>query len=367
MVQHNGMVSESTGVDHNWREALDPKTQQLYYYNTETKAVQWDRPLEMGTAPMATGWYGRGVAGSNAQAKLDKLNEEYLQRPAPKQAENLATNNVAYKEGSQDYNIWYGKFAGDSWNNDQSYEPADARCKVSLHAGFTQADKKFQDKAYWCMWWARGKCAKGSRCKNFHRIPTYADCGRLEKDLLHDIFGRERHANQRDDMSGVGSFNESCRTLYVGRLQRSKYMDNPKQLNNTLTKHFSEWGEVEHLNVIWRLSIAFVRYRFRSHAELAKIAMQQQALDDDEVLVIRWAYADPNPVAKEAIKRSNADAVVAAIKASGHTLKSVGYQLPAEYKPPELANAEETEKPIGPAYYPNTDAQYQQSKRHKAE
>lgn len=129
------VFNQNLGVDHNWREALDPETKQLYYYNTETKQVQWDRPKEMGAAPYATGWYGRGVAGSNAQLELDRKNQEYLNRPAPKQAETLATNNIAYKEGSQDYNIWYGKFAGDTWNSDQSFEPADARCNVALHSG----------------------------------------------------------------------------------------------------------------------------------------------------------------------------------------------------------------------------------------
>mmetsp|Transcript_13095 Transcript_13095/g.14996 ORF Transcript_13095/g.14996 Transcript_13095/m.14996 type:complete len:377 (-) Transcript_13095:157-1287(-) len=312
----NFQVQGGGNPNHKWREALDPQTNQIYYYHLETGATQWDRPKEMGEAPLATGWFGRGAAGSTAQKDLDEKNAEYLKRPAPKQADSLAKRDIAYQEGSHEYNIWYNKFAGDYWNSEKSYEPAETRCKVALHAGRTRADKPGAKHKYFCIWWARGKCAKGEKCNNYHRIPTYADCGHLEKEMLRDVFGRERHASQRDDMDGVGSFNDSCRTLYVGRLQRSRYMDNPSELKDIVTKHFSEWGEVEHINIIWRLSIAFVRYRFRTHAELAKVAMNQQALDEDEVLMIRWAYEDPNPVAKEAIKRSNADAVVAAIKST---------------------------------------------------
>ena len=37
----------------------------------------------------------------------------------------------------------------------------------------------------------------------------------------------------------------------------------PKVLEAALWKHFGEWGEVENVNLIARLSIAFVRYRYR--------------------------------------------------------------------------------------------------------
>lgn len=32
---------------------------------------------------------------------------------------------------------------------------------------------------------------------------------------MHDVFGRERHRENREDMSGVGSFSKDQRTLYV--------------------------------------------------------------------------------------------------------------------------------------------------------
>jgi hypothetical protein len=41
--------------------------------------------------------------------------------------------------------------------------------------------------------------------------------------------------------------------------------------------------------------------------------MGNQALDQNEVLNVRWAHDDPNPVAKDAALRANADAVLAAM------------------------------------------------------
>lgn len=123
--------------------------------------------------------------------------------------------------------------------------------------------------------------------------------------------GRERHANHRDDMDGVGSFNNPSRTLYVGgilvrmgfweeegqsidgvhvfffffscfllariecmsssfscflnarthpsklppktttRAQKSTYR-NQEEVEAALWKHFGEWGEVEHINFVPR-------------------------------------------------------------------------------------------------------------------
>lgn len=88
-------------------------------------------------------------------------------------------------------------------------------------------------------------------------------------------------------------------------------------LKEAITRHFSEFGEVELVNVIFRLSIAFVRFRMRCGAEFAKVAMAGQTLDEDEVLNIRWAFADPNPIAKESIVRSNRDALILGMLAKG--------------------------------------------------
>ena len=40
--------------------------------------------------------------------------------------------------------------------------------------------------------------------------------------------------------------------------------------------------------------IAFVRYRNRCSAEFAKEAMFGQSLDNNEILLVKWANDDPN-------------------------------------------------------------------------
>ena len=121
-------------------------------------------------------------------------------------------------------------------------------------------------------------------------------------------------------------------------------------LKEAITRHFSEFGEVELVNVIFRLSIAFVRFRKPSSAEFAKVAMAGQSLDEDEVLNLRWAFADPNPTAKESIVRSNRDAVILGLMARGikfvrgegvsRSLQETGYQYPANYQPQLSADTE---------------------------
>jgi RNA recognition motif-containing protein len=42
-------------------------------------------------------------------------------------------------------------------------------------------------------------------------------------------------------MGGVGSFNRSNRTLYIGKMQESP---DKKQTEETLLRHFGEWGKI---------------------------------------------------------------------------------------------------------------------------
>ena len=140
------------------------------------------------------------------------------------------------------------------------------RCVVSTDAGRTKADNSGlggHEKRWFCLHFARGLCTKGSDCTFYHRIPTIEDDSKCED--AYDCFGRQRHANHRDDMNGVGSFLNPSRTLFVGNLAKTQYLT-PKLLEETIWKHFSEWGELENVNVIHRLSIAFPRYRLRTSA-----------------------------------------------------------------------------------------------------
>lgn len=295
-----------------WKEAFDPSTRQIYYYNQQTMETSWSRPAEMGPAPTATGTFGRGAAGSTAQVELEEKNARWLLRPARKQAE-LDVSRLQAHEGGNEFNIWYGKYAGDytkGKGGGLGKDPAPSRCDPENDAGWTKGSKRSgSEKAYFCLHFAKGSCAKGHECTFFHHIPTAIDDGKHEQ--MKDVFGRDRFQTHRDDMTGVGSFSSDCRTLYVGGLKKKD------DIETLLHRHFGMWGEIEQLNIISRLSVAFVRYRCRINAEIALIAMANQSFGGGEVLNVRWAHDDPNPVAITAKARADADAVAAAITSKG--------------------------------------------------
>lgn len=122
-------------------------------------------------------------------------------------------------------------------------------------------------------------------------------------------------------MGGVGSFNRQNRTLYVGRIKET---GNGVETEEVVTRHFREWGTIERsefdilrvksmaltscvlcfsVRVLQYRSVAFVTYIHEVHAQFAKEAMACQSLDNDEILNVRWATEDPNPVQKVAEKR----------------------------------------------------------------
>ena len=358
-----------------WAEALDVATRQIYYYNAATGETSWDRPAALGAAPLASGWFGRGAVGtSGAQAALLARNAAWLQRPARKQAD-LDPSRLQRAEGANEYNLWWGRFIGDSWRGGMGREPAPTRCAPEQDAGWTKATlAALTERAAFCIHFARGGCAKGSDCTYHHRVPTAEDDGAL--DTSRDVFGRERHASHRDDMGGVGSMMSNCRTLYVGGLKRPPEvaaaaasaalaggggaaasgrsggggsaalppMPPPALMaawESEVAAHFSPWGELESLNVIPRLAVAFVRYRYRAGAEFALAAMANQSLGRGEVLNIRWAHDDPNPAAIAARARADEAAVTAALAARGIQLGVMAG--PAEMPQPAAAAAAEEE------------------------
>lgn len=75
-----------------------------------------------------------------------------------------------------------------------------------------------------------------AECNWLHRLPA----PNLQlPDTSLDIFGREKHAQYRDDMGGVGSFTRQNRTLYIGRMKETRDSE------EVIERHFQEWGEIE--------------------------------------------------------------------------------------------------------------------------
>lgn len=69
------------------------------------------------------------------------------------------------------------------------------------------------------------------------------------------------------------------------------------------------------VRVLQYRSVAFVTYVSEFHAQFAKEAMACQSLDNDEILNVRWATEDPNPVMKVVEKRRLEDMGQEAIRA----------------------------------------------------
>ena len=165
-----------------------------------------------------------------------------------------------------------------------SVEKAESRCSVARDSGHSKA----KDKAPFCLHFAHGSCVKGPKCSFLHRIPTPKDVF----PITMDCFGREKHRTEKDDMTGVGSFEREGKNLYVGNIANSP------DAEKIVTKHFSEWGEIESVRFLTGRGTAFVRYRYRANAEFAKEAMRGQSLDHNESLNVKWAQDDPNSHSK---------------------------------------------------------------------
>lgn len=129
---------------------------------------------------------------------------------------------------------------------------------------------------------------KGQDCEYLHRLPTIHDIFNPNVDC----FGRDKYSDYRDDMGGVGSFMRQNRTIYVGRIHVSD------DIEEIVARHFAEWGQVERTRVLNTRGVAFVTYSNEANAQFAKEAMAHQSLDHNEILNVRWATADPNPMAQ---------------------------------------------------------------------
>ncbi|KAH9847662.1 hypothetical protein C2E23DRAFT_847552 [Lenzites betulinus] len=225
-----------------------------------------------------------------ATKKVKKL------KPARKQ---VKPGDVEKKEAPQtgkEYNIWYNKWAGgdreDSYSNKTKSQ---TRCNIKRDAGMTRANTT--GNKYCCLFFARGCCPYGWECEYLHTLP---DVNTALPDTSKDCFARDKFADYRDDMGGVGSFQRQNRTLYIGRIKET---GTGPETEEVVRRHFKEWGKIEKIRVLQYRSVAFVTYEHELHAQFAKESMACQSLDNDEILNVRWATEDPNPTSKVAEKR----------------------------------------------------------------
>lgn len=186
------------------------------------------------------------------------------------------------------FNIWYNKWSGgDREDKYLSKTAAAGRCNVAKDSGYTRGDKI--PGSYFCLFFAKGLCPRGQECEYLHRLPGLFDT--FQPNV--DCFGRDKHSDYRDDMGGVGSFMRQNRTLYVGRIHVTD------DIEEIVARHFAEWGQVDRIRVLTARGVAFVTYTNEANSQFAKEAMAHQSLDHSEILNVRWATVDPNPMAQK--------------------------------------------------------------------
>ncbi|KAL4883322.1 hypothetical protein BJY04DRAFT_185348 [Aspergillus karnatakaensis] len=209
-------------------------------------------------------------------------------RPARPQVDPATLKSEPPPQTGTVFNIWYNKWSGgDREDKYLSKTAAVSRCNIAKDSGYTRADKVTG--SYFCLFFARGICPKGYECEYLHRLPTLHDLFNPNVDC----FGRDKHSDYRDDMGGVGSFMRQNRTLYVGRIHVTD------DIEEVVSRHFAEWGQIDRIRVLTSRGVAFVTYTNEANAQFAKEAMAHQSLDHSEILNVRWATVDPNPLAQK--------------------------------------------------------------------
>lgn len=184
-------------------------------------------------ADMALATTNTEVAAPTEKRKV-KVIRKIKRKPARPQVDpDFITSEPPPQTGTT-FNIWYNKWAGgDREDKYLSQTLAKGRCNIAKDSGYTKADKITG--SYFCVHFARGLCPKGQDCAYLHRLPGIHDMFNPNVDC----FGRDKHADYRDDMGGVGSFQRQNRTVYVGRIHVTD------DIEEIVARHFAEWGEIE--------------------------------------------------------------------------------------------------------------------------
>ncbi|KAE9396056.1 pre-mRNA-splicing factor CWC2 [Gymnopus androsaceus JB14] len=202
-------------------------------------------------------------------------------KPARKQVKPGDVEKKETPQTGKEYNIWYNKWAGgdreDSYSNKTKSQ---TRCNIKLDSGLTRANTTGM--RYCCLFFARGCCPYGWECEYLHTLPDPANA---LPDSSKDCFARDKFADYRDDMGGVGSFNRQNRTLYVGRIKET---GTGLETEEVVKRHFKEFGEIERddsetgwaVKVLQYRSVAFVTYKSELHAQFAKEAMSLSKVNE---------------------------------------------------------------------------------------
>ena len=188
-----------------------------YLFNTEDSATSWDTEIIENVKESKESPNSSSHREELSRPQIPGYSDDWKSRPARKQVDS-DISRFSYTEGKELYNIWYHRESGFVSRHDKVglIEPALTACDPENDSGWTIADSKIKQSAWFCYWFAKGACNKGSECEYRHRIPTLADD--LVADPMFDVFGRRRHADHQAEMGGVGSFLKECKGLYVSEI-----------------------------------------------------------------------------------------------------------------------------------------------------
>ena len=212
----------------------------------------------------------------------------WFRRPAPIQR-MLSSDERAYHERDQEYNIWYDKYIEDELIVQK--DGSKFKCNPAVHSGYTKADVYNRQQRHFCIHFARGNCFMGASCGYHHHVPSLEEC--LKVDHNKDVFGRVRFSSHRRDNAGIGSFLKETRTLKVSEFCVPVGCPNSTEATyEMLWRHFGQWGTIEDIFLVPSLNIAYIRFENRAMAEYAKVAMSCQNLDAEEILKIQWVDND---------------------------------------------------------------------------
>lgn len=221
------------------------------------------------------------------QKKMKKIIRK-KRRPARPQVDPSTMKSEPPPQTGTIFNIWYNKWSGgDREDKYLSKTAAAGRCNIAKDSGYTRGDKV--PGSYFCLFFSKGLCPRGQECEYLHRLPGLFDTFNPNVDC----YGRDKHSDYRDDMGGVGSFMRQNRTLYIGRIHVTD------DIEEVVARHFAEWGQVDRIRVLTARGVAFVTYTNEANSQFAKEAMAHQSLDHSEILNVRWATVDPNPMAQK--------------------------------------------------------------------
>jgi|EP00927_Polykrikos_kofoidii_P077862 hypothetical protein len=296
-----------------WVQFIDLHSGTPYFYNVATKEVSWldpdedherdecpsgesnDRPLLEDAASHQSAACAVSMPREDDGSKRinARLEMSWLDRPARIQ-KKYEPGKVQYTEGSENFNVYYGKFDSERFRG-RDPEPAPTKCNPVTDCGWTHADSGASVNSFFCIFFAQGRCSLGHQCNYHHHVPTPEEAQSC--DVAHDIFGRVRFESHREDMDGIGTFNSDCQTLFVGGLQFDRAANDALQAaERDIIDGFSTWGEIESIKIIPGKAVAFIRFKYRASAEFAKAAMANQRVGLSEMVQIRWAFEDKNPM-----------------------------------------------------------------------